>query len=140
MVICVTKAGIGKFGTSTPEANPLRMVVVQKYNSQTFAECFGHQGDFFKKGTGGQVTQKRNVQGGINMGYRGTRWVFAASVLWAVFCFCSAAKGEMVTGAASLDNGFSGIVIEIANALGVPTPGTVLMFGLGLLLLKRRRR
>jgi hypothetical protein len=116
------------------------MVVEQKYNSQAFAECFGLQGDFFKKGTRGLVTQKRNVQGGINMGNRGTRWGFAASVLWAVFCFCSAARGEIVTGTASLDNGFSGIVIEIANALGVPAPGTVLMFGLGLLFLKRRRR
>lgn len=69
-----------------------------------------------------------------------TRWGFAAGILWVVFCLYRAAGGEITTGAASLDNGFSGVIIEIANVLGVPEPETILMFGLGLLLLKRRRR
>jgi hypothetical protein len=71
------------------------------------------------------------------MGNQRMGWGFAAGVLWVVFCFYRAACGEIATGAASLDNGFSGIIIEIANVLGVPEPETVLMFGLGLL--KRRR-
>jgi hypothetical protein len=52
------KAGLCKFDTSTPEANPLQIVVEQKYNSQAFAVCFGHQGDFFKKGTRGWSLKK----------------------------------------------------------------------------------
>jgi hypothetical protein len=56
-----------------------------------------------------------------------------------VFCFYRAACGEIATGTTLLDNGFPGIIIEIADVLGVPEPETVLMFGLGLLLLKRRR-